>query len=603
VNPQKSPTKLVVFLKMKKFLFIFLIFCFSLTIISCAKKSSDDETTTDNDTHTTTDTTAPTVTSVSITADNQSSVSITDNITVTFSEAMDRTYVTTNTSDTYCSGTLRVSSDNFSSCVKMSSEPASSNSNKTFTLDPYDNLTVSTTYKIRVTTGVKDTAGNTLSSQYDNSTGFTTASADTTAPVIAEVTAVTTPTNDRTPNYTFSSTEAGTITYGGSCSSSTTSANTYNNTITFNTLDNETHSNCTIKVTDSSANVSNTIEITDFTVSSAQLGGSIQGTALSLTGEVTTFAGSSSFGATDATGTSARFYYPYGITTDGTNLYVADRGNNRIRKIVISTGVVTTLAGSGLTGSTDATGTSASFHHPEGITTDGTNLYVSDVYTSIIRKIVISTGVVTTLAGSSKGFADGTGTSARFNELHGITTDGTNLYVADVENHRIRKIAISTGVVTTLAGGNSSGSTDATGTSARFYLPHNITTDGTNLYVTDTFNHRIRKIVISTGVVTTLVGSGTQGSANGTGTEASFYKPRQIATDGTNLYVADPGNNMIRKIVISTGVVTTLAGGSSSGSTDATGTSARFNYPIGITTDGTNLYVADHNNHRIRKIE
>jgi len=124
------------------------------------------------------DTTAPTVTSVSTTADNQSSVSITDNITVTFSEAMDTTYVTTSTSDTYCSGTIMVSSasDNFSTgnCVKMSSSPASSNSNKTFTLDPYDNLTRLTTYLTRVTTGVKDTAGNAIGSQYETSSGFTT---------------------------------------------------------------------------------------------------------------------------------------------------------------------------------------------------------------------------------------------------------------------------------------------------------------------------------------------------------------------------------------------------------------------------------------------
>jgi len=127
-------------------------------------------------TTTTTDTTAPTVTSVSTTADNQSSVSTTDNITVTFSEAMDNTYVTTSTSDTNCAGTIRVSSDNFSSCVKMSSEPASSNSNRTFTLDPYDNLTRLTTYLTRVTTGVKDTAGNAVSSQYETETssGFTT---------------------------------------------------------------------------------------------------------------------------------------------------------------------------------------------------------------------------------------------------------------------------------------------------------------------------------------------------------------------------------------------------------------------------------------------
>ena len=120
------------------------------------------------------DTTAPTVSSVSTTADNQSSVAITENITVTFSEAMDPSYVTTNTSDTYCAGTIRVSSDNFSSCVRMSSVPVSSNSNRTFTLDPYDNLTSGTTYLTRVTTGVKDTAGNTLSSQYETSSGFTT---------------------------------------------------------------------------------------------------------------------------------------------------------------------------------------------------------------------------------------------------------------------------------------------------------------------------------------------------------------------------------------------------------------------------------------------
>jgi len=159
---------------MKKVLFIILIFCFSLTIISCSDEKEEYSATGTTDNTTTTDTTAPTVSSVSTTADNQSSVSITDNITVTFSEAMDTTYVTTNTSDTYCSGTLRVSSDNFSTCVKMSSSPASSNSNKTFTLDPYDNLTVSTTYKTRVTTGVKDTAGNALSSQYETSSGFTT---------------------------------------------------------------------------------------------------------------------------------------------------------------------------------------------------------------------------------------------------------------------------------------------------------------------------------------------------------------------------------------------------------------------------------------------
>ena len=131
------------------------------------------------------ETTAPTVSSISTTADNQSSVSITDNITVTFSEAMEPSYVTTSTSDTNCAGSIRVSSDNYSTCVKMSSEPVSSNSNRTFTLDPYDNLTVGSTYLTRVTTGVKDTAGNAMSSQYDNSTGF--AIVDLTAPTVSSV--------------------------------------------------------------------------------------------------------------------------------------------------------------------------------------------------------------------------------------------------------------------------------------------------------------------------------------------------------------------------------------------------------------------------------
>ena len=161
---------------MKKLISTILILCFCLGIYSCSKKDEVDlEESTSTDNSTTTDTTAPTVTSVSTTADNQSIVSLTDNITVTFSEAMDTTYVTTSTSDTNCAGTIRVSSDNFSNCVRMSSEPVSSNSNKTFTLDPNDNLTFGLTYLTRVTTGVKDTAGNALSSQYETTNGFTTA--------------------------------------------------------------------------------------------------------------------------------------------------------------------------------------------------------------------------------------------------------------------------------------------------------------------------------------------------------------------------------------------------------------------------------------------
>ncbi|MBI5102442.1 MAG: Ig-like domain-containing protein, partial [Nitrospirae bacterium] len=304
------------------------------------------------------------------------------------------------------------------------------------------------------------------------------------------------------------------------------------------------------------------------------MGGAIQGSVLG-------FTSSNVFVAT----TAAAFDYPIGIATEGTNLFVA--GNNIIRKIDIATGVVTTLAGSG----------------NNGITTDGMNLFVVDSNNNIIRKIEISTGIVTTLAGSgAPGGADDTGTAATFNSPRDITTDGTNLFVSDFGNHKIRKIEISTGVVTTLAGSGTPGSTDDIGTSASFYYPIGITTDGTNLFVSDFGNHIIRKIEIATGVVTTLAGTGTAGATDGTGTAASFWEPHFITTDGTNLFVSDYGNHKIRKIVIATGVVTTLAGSGTSGATDGTGTAASFYWPGGITTDGQNLFIADTFNHKIRKI-
>jgi DNA-binding beta-propeller fold protein YncE len=333
---------------------------------------------------------------------------------------------------------------------------------------------------------------------------------------------------------------------------------------------------------------------TNATAGISQMGGAIQGKALSLSTVVTTLAGGSE-GTADGTGTSAEFNEPQGITTDGTNLYVTDHKNHTIRKIVISTGVTTTFAGAG----------GGVFYYPTGITTDGTNLYVADRNNHRIRKIVISSGAVTTLAGSSAGTSDGTGTSAQFNKPQGITTDGTNLYTVSWVNNTVRKIVISTGEVSTLAGtAGTSGNTDATGTSARFSWPFGITTDGTNLYIAEVNTRSIRKVVISSGVVTTFAGSpsGSSGSTDATGTSARFSNPEAITSDGTNLYVADTQNHRIRKIVISSGVVTTLAG-SGSGNTDATGTSARFAQPWGITTDGTSLYVTDRLNDKVRKIE
>jgi sugar lactone lactonase YvrE len=336
------------------------------------------------------------------------------------------------------------------------------------------------------------------------------------------------------------------------------------------------------------------------------------GAVSSLTGAANT-AGAA--GAADGPGSAATFNITYGITTDGTNVYVADTSNQKIRKIVIATGVVSSFTGTantaGTSGAADGAATLATFYNPYGLTTDGTNLYVADSSNNKIRQIVIASGAVTTFAGSAPG-ADGTGATGRFNHPANITTDGTNLYVADMNNNKIRKIVIASGVVTTLAGSpaNAAGTADGAGSTATFDTPSGITTDGTNLYVADSNNHKIRKIVIASGMVSSLTGTantaGAAGAADGAGSTATFDTPSGITTDGTNLYVADSNNHKIRKIVIASGMVSSLTGtantAGAAGAADGAGSTATFDTPSGITTDGTNLYVADSNNHKIRNI-
>src|SRR6185369_5911024 len=281
-------------------------------------------------------------------------------------------------------------------------------------------------------------------------------------------------------------------------------------------------------------------------VSTTQMGGAIQGKALSLTGSVSTLAGSAgTAGSVDDIGASARFNELGGITTDGQNLYVADSVNSTIRKVNIATGTVTTLAGTaGAIGYIDGVGAAARFDRPADITTDGSNLYVTDANNRVIRKVVIATGAVSTLAGTAGniGSADGIGGSASFFMPLGITTDGTNLYITDIGNETIRKVEIASGVVTTIAGtAGIMGSSDGSGGAARFLSLHYITTDGTNAYVTD--GRTIRKVVLTTGNVTTLAGLQNRtsldptGSVDGVGASASFEFPAGITTDGSNLYV------------------------------------------------------------------
>ena len=331
-------------------------------------------------------------------------------------------------------------------------------------------------------------------------------------------------------------------------------------------------------------------------------GGTATNTPLDPLGNVTTYAGDGTAGVLDGPGTTAQFNGPRGVAIDSTNLYVADFANHRIRQINLATGVVSTLAG-GTQGFLDGTGTAAQFNGPVGLASDGTNLYVADANNNRIRQVIIATGVVTTLAGDGiAAFLDGTGTAAQFSQPFTIALNGGNLYVADANNHRIRQIVIATGVVTTLAGDGTAASLDGTGTAARFSVPAGITSDGTNLYVTQFGVSDIRQIVIATGVVTTIAGDGTNGFLDGTGTAARFNRPRDLVTDGTTLFIVDTGNHRIRRMVIATGVVTTLAGSGAAGFMDGAGTAAQFSSPFAIAAGSAGLYVADVFNHRVREI-
>jgi sugar lactone lactonase YvrE len=326
-------------------------------------------------------------------------------------------------------------------------------------------------------------------------------------------------------------------------------------------------------------------------------------------GAVTTVAGSpaGSSGTRNGLGTQARFTQPTGLAFDSAGrLYVADRANQAIRRMPLTTFDVTTFAGSRpVSGSTDGRGTAARFFYPEAAVSDGAgNLYLADGHA--IRKITPD-GVVTTLAGTSTatGSADGTGAAARFLAPSGLAMDSAGvLWVADTGNNTIRKVTLD-GVVSTVAGvPGVPGKADGVGTQARFDGPWGLAFDNAgNLYVADSGNHLIR-IMSPGGVVTAFAGSGSAGSSDSTtALFASFRFPLGVTTDTAgNVYVADWGNHTIRKI--SGGRVTTLAGSAGTAdSTDGTGTTARFDNPRSIAADrnGT-LFVADTDNHTIRRV-
>ncbi|MFI5160144.1 MAG: putative Ig domain-containing protein [Sphingobacteriales bacterium] len=308
---------------------------------------------------------------------------------------------------------------------------------------------------------------------------------------------------------------------------------------------------------------------------------------------VTTYAGTGTAGRANNTLATSTFTTPRWTTIASGTMYCADAGNNEIRKLLA--GGVTLFAGNAAaaTGSANGVGNAASFNGPYAITNDGAgNLYVADVNNNCVRKIVIATATVSTIA-------------VGLNAPAGIVYDPVNnvLYITNSGNHDIIKMTTA-GVYSVFAGTGVTGSADGTGTAASFNTPNGIAIDASgNVFVADQNNQEIREITPA-GVVTTFAGSTTAGSADGTGTAATFNTPSGLDLDiSGNIYVTDRGNNLIRMITPA-GVVTTVAGSGAATLTNGVGTAAAFNASRGIEVDQStgDIYISDYSNNVIRKM-
>ncbi|HEY1587117.1 MAG TPA: hypothetical protein VGH63_15585, partial [Polyangia bacterium] len=289
----------------------------------------------------------------------------------------------------------------------------------------------------------------------------------------------------------------------------------------------------------------------------------------------------------------AHFRDPWQLVCDGAgHVYMTEDAANHIREIDLKTGEVSTLAGSpNQVGSSDGVGAEATFHGPSGLALRGGRLYIADVEHHLLRVLDIATRRVTTLAGnvSGLGWKDGPLAGARFNEPEGLALDGDSLYLGDTDNNAIRKIDLTNGIVSTVTGALERGSADGTRTQARFYKPMSVAADGQgHLYVADTLNNSVRAVQLPGGAVTTL---------------ARFdATPLGLGVVGSDVIVGLADHRVVR-IDRQSGVVTPWLGAAGqAGFVDApNGADARFSRPAGVCADGAgNLIVADSGNHAVR---
>lgn len=299
------------------------------------------------------------------------------------------------------------------------------------------------------------------------------------------------------------------------------------------------------------------------------------------------------------------------------NIYIPDYNNNRIVKIDALTGIFITVAGTGTGGynGDNIAATSAQLYGPMAVALDAAgNIYITDYSNNRIRKVNLSTGLISTVAGTGVYGYNGdniTATTAKITESTGIAIDNSgNIYFTDLGNSRIRKIDISTGLIHNIAGTGSQGynGDGILAVTAQLNLPYGIAVDNTgNVFVADNENNRIRKIDAISGFIYTVAGTGT-GAYNNDGIPASsanIYHPISVSLDNSgNLFIADSWNNRIRKVNTS-GTISTVAGNGTSGFSGDGGfaLSAQMSTPRGVNIDACgNIYISDYYNRKLRKV-
>jgi trimeric autotransporter adhesin len=330
-------------------------------------------------------------------------------------------------------------------------------------------------------------------------------------------------------------------------------------------------------------------------------------------------AGTGSYGYSGDGGqaTSAAISYGYGVAVDASgNIYIADTNSHCIRMVTKSTGIISTVAGTGYPGYSGDGGqaTSAALYSPYGVAVDASgNIYIADSANYRIRMVTKSTGIISTVAGTgSSGYSGdgGQATSAALYSPRGVAVDASGtIYIADTYNNRIRMVTKSTGIISTVAGSGTQGYKGDGGpaTSANLYYPASIAVDALgNIYIADQYNNCIRMVTKSTGIISTVAGTGYSGYSGdgGQATSAALYYSCGVAVDVSgNIYIADSSNYRIRMVTKSTGIISTVAGSGSYGYSGDGGqaTSAALKYPYGVAVDASgNIYIADTYNYRIR---